>query len=127
MTDYLTMADVLAVHQRLIDRYGGHHGLRDAGALEAALYRPQSGYYQTLLAEAAALWESLCQNHPFVDGNKRVAYAATHLFLQLNGIQLTAKGSEVIAFIDRLFADGHFNSENLYQWLEENARSDIRT
>jgi death on curing protein len=126
MTDYLTMADVLAIHQRLITGYGGHPGLRDAGALEAALYRPQSGYYQTLLAEAAALWESLCQNHPFVDGNKRVAFAATHVFLQMNGMQLTAKPAEIIAFIDRLFAEGNFNSEKLYQWLEANARSDKR-
>jgi death-on-curing protein len=61
----------------LIERFGGSHGLRDQGALESALARPQTGYYLDLIEEAAALWESLSQNHPFIDGNKRIAITAT--------------------------------------------------
>ena len=76
MPDYLTVADVLEMHARLIETYGGSTGLRDPGALEAALFRPQTGYYADVIAEAAALLESLAMNHPFVDGNKRVAFAA---------------------------------------------------
>ena len=76
MSDYLTVADVLAIHADQIERYGGSHGLRDEGQLVAALFRPQTGYYADLIAEAAALWESQSQNHPFVDGNKRTAFAA---------------------------------------------------
>ena len=59
MTDYLTLAEVLAMHADLIERYGGTQGVRDQGLLEAALYRPQTGYYADLIEEAAALWESL--------------------------------------------------------------------
>lgn len=80
MTDYLTLAEVLAIHADQIERYGGSHRVRDLGLLEAALYRPQTGYYADLFEQAAALWESLPQNHPFIDGNKRAAFAATYTF-----------------------------------------------
>jgi len=65
------------MHADQVERYGGSHGVRDQGLLEAALYRPQTGYYADLIEEAAALWESLAQNHPFIDGDKRTAFAAT--------------------------------------------------
>src|SRR5271166_1920929 len=74
MSDYLTLAEALAIHDDQIERYGGLSGVRDHGILEAALYRPQTGYYANLIEEAAALWESLAQNHPFIDGNKRTAF-----------------------------------------------------
>jgi death-on-curing protein len=89
--DYLTSADVLALHHVLIERYGGaQYGIRDMGALEAALFRPQSGYYADIAEEAAALLESLLINHPFVDGNKRTAVAACDVFLRINGHCLNA-------------------------------------
>ena len=91
MTDYLTLADVLALHADQIERYGGSQGVRDLGALEAALYRPQTGYYADVIGEAAALWESLAQNHPFLDGNKRTGLAAMLVFLGLNGLDLVAE------------------------------------
>ena len=75
--DYIRVEDILAIHADQIERYGGGEGIRDPGLLEAALFRPQTGYYPTLIDEAAALWESLSQNHPFVDGNKRTTFAAT--------------------------------------------------
>ena len=79
--DYLTLGDVLGIHQDSIEAFGGSHGIRDRGGLEAAVMRPQSSYYIDVISEAAALWESLSQNHPFVDGNKRTAIAsmAAHL------------------------------------------------
>ena len=86
MTDYLTVAEVLAMHADQIERYGGAHGVRDQGLLESALYRPQTGYYAGLIEEAAALWESLAQNHPFIDGNKRTAVVAAMVFLARNGV-----------------------------------------
>jgi death on curing protein len=122
MTDYLTLADVLAMHHVLIERYGGSHGLRDAGALEAALYRPQTGYYQDVIQEAAALWESLNQNHPFIDGNKRVAFAATHTFLKINGLRLIATTAETEAFIEGLFAQKAFEYAKLENWLRLNTK-----
>ena len=90
MTDYLTLADVLAIHEDQIQRYGGASGVRDMGLLEAALFRPQTGYYADTIEEAAALWESLAQKHPFIDGNKRTAFAATHTFLVINGFRISA-------------------------------------
>ena len=90
MTEYVTTADALFFHKQLIERYGGAPGLRDAGALESALHRPQTGYYDTLVHEAAALLESLVQNHPFVDGNKRTGFVVGILFLELNGYRFTA-------------------------------------
>lgn len=83
--DHLTVADVLGMHTVLMQRYGGALGVRDPGALEAALFRPQTGYYDDIVAEAAALLESLAINHPFVDGNKRIAFAAADVFLRING------------------------------------------
>ena len=110
MTDYLTLADVLAIHEDQIARYGGTGGLRDAALLEAALYRLQTGYYEDLIEEAAALWESLAQTHPFVDGNKRTAFAATYTFLAINGARLTADAEATFLFISNLYAALHLNS-----------------
>jgi death-on-curing protein len=81
VTYYPNVDEVIAVHARLIAKFGGCLGIRDHGALESALARPQTGYYDDLVQEAAALWESLSQNHPFVDGNKRVAVTVTAAFL----------------------------------------------
>ena len=74
---HLSVDEVLALHERLVERFGGRRGIRDPGLLESALYRPQTGYYSDLAEMAAALFESLLMNHPFVDGNKRVAFFAT--------------------------------------------------
>ncbi len=117
MTDYLTVIEVLAIHDNQTGRYGGAAGVRDRGLLEAALFRPQTGYYADLIEEAAALWESLSQNHPFVDGDKRTAFAATYTFLAINGARLTASASETEAFILGLHAAGTFNFEHLSRWL----------
>lgn len=119
MTDYLTLAEVLAIHADQIARYGGSEGLRDAGLLEAALYRPQTGYYADLIEEAAALWESLAQNHAFIDGNKRVAFAAAYTFLAINGARITAGAEEIYAFIAGLYETGTFDFAHLNEWMRD--------
>jgi len=124
MTDYITVADALAIHADQIERYGGSTGVRDPGLLEAALLRPQSGYYSGLIEEAAALWESLSQNHPFVDGNKRTAFAVTYTFLVINGVRLTASTSEAEAFLLNLYATGTFDFARLSRWLAVNVAYD---
>jgi death-on-curing protein len=120
MTDYLTVPDVLAMHADQLERYGGSRGVRDHGLLESALYRPQTGYYADLVEEAAALWESLAQNHPFVDGNKRTAFAAVYTFLAINGAELTASADEAYTFISGLYAEGAFSFDKLVPWLRSN-------
>jgi death on curing protein len=120
MTDYLTFAEVLAIHDDQIERYGGSAGVRDPGLLEAALFRPQTGYYADLIEEAAALWESLPQNHPFIDGNKRVAFAATYTFLAINGMRIAADAEATYDFIAGLYEANAFTFENLVIWLRSN-------
>jgi len=120
VTDYLTLAEIETIHADQIERYGGSPGLRDPGQLEAALYRPQTGYYADLIAEAAALWESLSQNHPFVDGNKRTALAAAYTLLTINGIRMTAGADELWAFLDHHYSAGTFGFDVLDAGLREN-------
>ena len=117
MTDYLTVYEVLAIHEDQIERYGGAHGLRDHGQLESAVFRPQTGYYSDIVAEAAALWESLSQNHPFVDGNKRTAFAAMYTFLAINGYALTADSDSAWQFVSARYDEGDFRFEKLEGWL----------
>src|SRR5438046_7104652 len=93
MTEYVTTADALFFHKQLIERYGGAPGLRDAGALESALHRPQTGYYDTLVHEAAALLESLVQTPPFGDGAKRAALAVVVAFSPVQCHQSSANAT----------------------------------
>jgi death-on-curing protein len=124
MTDYLTVAEVLAMHADLIERYGGSHGVKDPGLLEAALYRPQTGYYANLIEEAAAIWESLSENHPFMDGNKRTAFAAMYTFLAINGARFIADEQETWAFVAGLYNANEFSFENLVPWLREHVEQE---
>lgn len=124
MSDHLTLVEVLAIHADQIERYGGSPGIRDPGLLEAALFRPQTGYYADLVEEAAALWESLAQNHPFVDGNKRTAFAVTYTFLAINGARLTAGAEETYAFIIDLHETGSFDFRRLEAWLRRHVASE---
>ena len=96
---YPTLAETLELHSRLIDRFGGKGGARDLGLLESALMRPQTGYYSSLSLEAAALLQSLSQNHAFVDGNKRVAFATTAIFLRINGYRLKVDADNGESFL----------------------------
>jgi death-on-curing protein len=120
MTDYLTIIEVLAIHHDQIERYGGAHGVRDFGLLEAALYRPQTGYYEDVIEEAAALWESLAMNHPFVDGNKRVAAAAMITFLAINGYAIRPNSGEMYRFIIENLEGRSFRHDRLAAWLRAN-------
>jgi death-on-curing protein len=121
MTLYPTVDEVVAVHARLISRFGGSFGLRDRGALESALARPQSGYYSDIIQEAAALWESLSQNHPFVDGNKRVAVTVMAAFLKVNGCRLEFDDLEAFSFLIGLYETGTLRFDELDNWLRRHA------
>jgi len=119
---YLTVAEVLAIHHRQIEHYGGIQGLGDQGALEAAVFRPQIGYYANLAEEAAALLESLANNHPFVDGNKRVAFDATHTFLLVNGFTIVADPAETYVFMIDSMAQGRFRFPFILDWINAHLR-----
>lgn len=115
--DHLTVADVLGMHTVLMQRYGGAMGVRDPGALEAALFRPQTGYYKDIVAEAAALLESLAINHPFVDGNKRIAFAAADVFLRINDWRLQRAPLLIHAEMIQMLESGTFDMAHVEPWL----------
>jgi len=114
---YLTVAEVIAIHHLLIEEYGGVHDLRDQGALEAAVFRPLTGYYNDLSEEAAALLESLVNNHPFLDGNKRVGFAAAHTFLLMNGFDLDVTSKVAFDFVLKTMTEGKFRFALLHEWI----------
>ncbi len=114
---YLTVAEVVAIHHHQIEEYGGIQGLRDQGALEAAVFRPQTGYYNDLSEEAAALFESLVNNHAFLDGNKRVGFAAMHTFLLLNGFDLDVSSGAAYEFMVKTMEAGKFRFALLHEWI----------
>lgn len=116
---YLTIAEVLAIHEQLIEQYGGIHGIRDSGLLEAAVFRPQTGYYASVAEEAAALMESLGNNHPFLDGNKRIAFAAAHTFLLVNGFDLAVDPGAAFEFIMRSLSTGEFRFAQILKWIND--------
>ena len=118
---YLSPAQVLFLHARIIEETGGSHGVRDLGLLESAVARPQASFggedlYPDLPMKAAALMQSLAGNHPFVDGNKRTAIAAAGISLSLNGRPLTASNEEVECFTLEVAQSRH-SLEEIAAWL----------
>jgi death on curing protein len=120
---FLTLGEVLQMHHQQIEEYGGIHGLRDKGLLESAVFRPQTGYYNSLAEEAAALMESLANNHPFLDGNKRIAFAAAHTFLLINGHDLEVDPLAAYDFMIKAIMKGEFRFELILAWMNTHIRS----
>ncbi len=124
---YLTPEQVLFIHARLIAETGGGHGIRDLSLLLSAVARPQAVFdgnelYPDLYHKAAALMDSLINNHPFVDGNKRSGIASAAMLLRLNGYQLTASNEEVEFFVLAI-ARGEESVEAIAEWLSLNTKS----
>ena len=123
---YLTLGEVVDLHDRLLEATGGAPGIRDLGALDSATARPKATFgradlYPTLVDKAAALCFSLVQNHPFVDGNKRVGHAAMETFLVLNGAEIHAAVDEQ----ERLMLDlaaGLIDRPRLTDWLRQHLK-----
>lgn len=114
---FLSVDEVEAIHQRLIEEFGGPPGLRDRGLLDSALHRPQTGYYDGLAEMAGALFESLIMNHVFVDGNKRVAFFATDVFLRMNGWRIVVDAEAAHALLIGLLERGECTFDRLAQWI----------
>jgi death on curing protein len=115
---YLTLEETLDLHRQLIERFGGAPGVRDLGLLESALARPRSGYYSSISEQAGALMQSLAGNHAFVDGNKRVAFAATAVFLRMNGCKLEVDPDEAERFLIDDVIKGRAEVAVISDWLE---------
>lgn len=117
--EFLTLDEVLALHERLLAEFGSRTGVRDLGLLESALYRPRSGYYQDTIEMASALFESLLMNHCFVDGNKRVAFFSTDVFLRMNGWKIETPTHKAYDFIVKGLERGLIDRETLESWLRK--------
>ena len=120
---YLSLAQVVELHRRVLAATGGAAGIRDVGMLESALAQPKAAFagqdlHRTLAEKAAALCFSLARNHPFVDGNKRVAHAAMETLLVLNGFELHASVDEQERLMLRL-ASGEMTRDELATWLQD--------
>ncbi len=122
MRVYLTVAEVYRMQHRLIDLFGGLHGVRDAGAVEAAVFRPQTGYYDSVEEEAAALMESLGMNHGFLDGNKRIAFTAADVFLRQNGFCLDVSADDGHRFIEGSLERREFRFARILDWIREHLK-----
>lgn len=120
---YPTVAEAKEFHRKLIEEFGGTHGLRDEGRLEAAILRPQTGYYETLAENAAALMESLTNNHAFHDGNKRIAFVLSDAFLRLNGSYLEVEPVAAYEFIVGAMSRGEFRFSVIRDWISSHLKS----
>src|SRR6201993_4143065 len=122
MAEYLTVAEVYQMQHRLIDMFGGLHGVRDKSAVEAAVFRPQIGYYNSLEEEAAALMESLGNNHGFLDGNKRVAFTAADVFLRRNGFYIEVEADKGYGFIAGSIERHEFRFAKIVEWIRKHSK-----
>ena len=120
---WLNLAEVLDLHRQLIEQNGGSPGIRDLGLLEASLAQPWQTFggmdhYPDFLQKVACLGFSLIQNHPFIDGNKRIGHAAMEVVMLLNGMELVAGVDESEAVVLKI-ATGALDRESLARWLAE--------
>jgi death-on-curing protein len=127
MTGYLSVDQVLALHKELVADFGGSIGLRDRGALEAAVARPMATFggedlYVDLADKAAALMHALVLNHPFIDGNKRIAAHAAELFCLLHSETLLASDDDLIA-VTLEAAEGKIAVEALAIWFRQRLKA----
>lgn len=122
MSRYLSAAEIIEINAEMVRKFGGIHGLRDENALQSALGRLESGYYADAIEEAAALFESLSQNHPFLDGNKRTAVTATGVFLLLNGYRLQFDDMEAYRWLIGLYESGGVGKSAIEGWLRQHAK-----
>ena len=123
---YLTLAEVVELHRRLLQATGGPPGIRDLGALESAIAQPKASFggvdlYPTLVEKAAALCLALVQGHAFVDGDKRVGHAAMETFLILNGAEIDAAASDQEHVMLEL-ASGRIERTQLAEWLRQHLK-----
>jgi death-on-curing protein len=122
----ISTAEVIYIHELLIKRFNGSEGIRDIGLLESALARPFQTFdgadlYPDVIEKAAALIQSLLNNHPFVDGNKRIGYVIMRLFIIESGNDILASQSEKYDFVIKI-ASGDLDFEGIRNWIETKAK-----
>jgi death-on-curing protein len=122
MPIYLTVAEIYRMQHRLIELFGGLRGVRDKGVVEAAVFRPQIGYYNSIEEEAAALMESLGNNHGFLDGNKRIAFVGADVFLRRNGFYIDVTAVDGHEFIYGSMDRHEFRFARILDWIRQHIK-----
>lgn len=122
---FLTTSQVIFIHDQMVKRFGGSHGIRDPGLIESAVARPQASFggkylYTSIFDKAAALLQSLLKNHPFIDGNKRTALTSSGLFLWKNEYRLVNNHKEEVIFAIKV-DNGNLTIEQISKWLKEHS------
>ncbi|HVT00848.1 MAG TPA: type II toxin-antitoxin system death-on-curing family toxin [Patescibacteria group bacterium] len=125
-TKYISLDEVIAIHDNMVSLYGGSHGIRDLGLVESAISRPKATFgekdlYPDIFSKASALFHSLMFNHAFVDGNKRTTITTTARFLNINGYELEVTDSEFVNFPLRV-ENSHLSFEEIAVWLKKNSK-----
>lgn len=123
---FLELDDVLEIHKDLIELCGGSYGIRDKGLLHSAVEMPKSGFgdeyfHKDLFEMASAYLFHLCKNHPFVDGNKRIALACADTFLKVNGIHLNVTGDILYNFVLEVASENTITKENIADFFRKNS------
>jgi death-on-curing protein len=118
----IRVTEVLVIHDILIERFGGAKGVRDKAALESAINRPYQTFdgqelYPETIDKAAAIFESIISNHPFVDGNKRTAYVLLRLLLKLDMLDIVATEDEKFELVIRS-AQGNLGQDGIKDWIK---------
>jgi death-on-curing protein len=122
----IALLDAINIQRILIDKFGGTVGISDRDLLESALLRPYQTFdgkdlYETPIKKAAAIIESIVNNHPFVDGNKRFGYVAMRLILMESGLDLSAKEQQKFEFVIKI-AKGELKFEGIHDWIKKNVK-----
>ena len=125
-TIFLTLEQILIIHEDQLERYGGSFGLRDLPLLESAIFRPQSSFggedlYVTIFDKAAAMMHSLLKNHAFVDGNKRTATVSTIMLLELNRYKLAVNQKELVEFAMHVENEA-LSLDEIASWLQKHSK-----
>lgn len=127
MTKFISKESILKIHKVMIDTFGGSHGVRDESLLDSAIYMPESGFcgilfHQSLFDKASAYLYHLAKNHPFIDGNKRIALACTETFLRVNGYKLKKELKlEIYDFVIEVASSHEITKEKIALFLESNS------
>lgn len=130
MTKYLTLEEVLCIHDMLIEKFGGSHGVRDLGLIESALARPSAGFgdyeaYPDIHLKSVVLAHSLLKNHPFIDGNKRTAMMAMEQFLFINGLTITAKKGDICQLALNI-ENNSLDEQSIADWIEKHCKPNLK-
>lgn len=127
-TIFLTLEQVLVIHEDQIIRYGGTSGLRDLSLLESAIFRPQSSFggeylYSSVFEKAVALVHSLILNHPFIDGNKRTGVVSGLVFIEMNGYAFDVTQDELVEMALKI-ATKVCDIKEIADWFKKNSRKE---